>query len=90
MKVYINAIFLVTSFSPLVEAFAPSIRPRQAVLPSAVFQVATEESTTAEVANDQVAQTAMPVEDPYEQFGISKDALAMGVDPNELVRWAGT
>jgi hypothetical protein len=46
-------------------------------------------STTAE-ETDLVANSAMPVADPYAQIGISKDQLSIGVDAAELFQWAGT
>ena len=87
MRFYFNAVLLVASCIPIVDAFV-SIQPRRAVLPFSVLRGVSEESSTE--VKDLVAESAMPVADPYMQFGISPDALASGVDPKELVRWAGT
>jgi hypothetical protein len=79
-------VILAASIAASANAFSPAaMRPAAfAAAPSVRFM-----STTAE-ETDLVANSAMPVADPYAQIGISKDQLSIGVDAAELFQWAGT
>ena len=79
-------VILAASIAASANAFSPAaMRPAAfAAAPSVRFM-----STTAE-ESDVVAASAMPVADLYAQLGLSKDQLSIGVDPAEVLQWAGT
>ena len=79
-------VILAASIAASANAFSPAaMRPAAfAAAPSVRFV-----STTAE-ESDVVADSAMPVANPYAQIGISQDQLSIGIDPAELLQWAGT
>jgi hypothetical protein len=79
-------VILATSIAASANAFSPAaMRPVAfATTPSVRFMSATAEET------DVVADSAMPVADPYAQIGISQDQLSIGIDAAELLQWAGT
>jgi hypothetical protein len=72
-------------------AFAPSMRPSKTAFASQRLQMSTE-AEREKGASLFFAESAKVEElsDPYQLLGIQKDALAIGIDPSELLKWVGT
>mmetsp|Transcript_115509 Transcript_115509/g.331537 ORF Transcript_115509/g.331537 Transcript_115509/m.331537 type:complete len:226 (+) Transcript_115509:109-786(+) len=77
----LQSISLLSTIVSTVEAFAPLSHPRQNRPTLQQFMVAEQ---------DVVAESAMPVSDPYERIGITEEELAIGIDATEFLQWIGS
>lgn len=85
MKVSQSTVLLATTAIVVstVQAFTPMIQRQSR--PTVSF------TTRHMVASEQdiVAGSAMPVADPYERIGITKEELGIGIDATEFLQWIG-
>ena len=77
---FLQTITLLSTIASSVESFAPLSPHRQSRPTVPHFMVAEQ---------DVVAGSAMPVADPYERIGITKEEIAIGVDATEFLQWIG-
>ena len=76
----LQSIAILSSLLSAAEAFTPLSHHRQSRPTMGRFMVAEQ---------DVVAESAMPVSDPYERIGITQDELALGIDATEFLQWIG-
>jgi hypothetical protein len=88
MKLSNSLVLAVTALSSA-NAFAPMSQPNRAAFVTSRVAMSTEPAPS-ESSEEVVAESAMPVGDPYERLGIDTSELAIGVDPSEFLQWIGT